>query len=58
MLSEDANNLLERLAKVVEEKVINDYTVSKPTSLSLPTFLLTDRDFSSNEGATKGLDTE
>jgi hypothetical protein len=58
MLSEDANNLLERLAKVVEDEIINNYAVSKSTSLSLPTFLPTSRDFSSNEEATKGLDTE
>lgn len=58
MLSEDANNLLERLAKVVADEIINEYTVSKSTSRSLPTFLPTSIDFSSNGETTKGLDTE
>jgi hypothetical protein len=58
MLSEDADNLLERLAKVVEDEIINDYVVDKSPSHSLPAFLPTSGDFSSNEEATKGLDTE
>jgi hypothetical protein len=58
MLSEDANKLLERLAKVVGEEIINDYAVSKSPSPSLPAFLPASGDFSSNKEARKGLDIE
>lgn len=58
MISDDANKLLEKLAKVLSEEVINNYPEDKPSSLSLPAFLPTSRDFSSNEEARKGSDTE